>query len=184
MESAVPAARSRSVTWNDPRVALASMRTLAGLDYLKLVVAGQMPAPPMASLMNIRLTEVDRGRAVFETVPEEYHYNPLGMVHGGLAATILDSAMGCAVHSSLDAGDRYTTIEIKVNYLKAMSLETGRVRAIGTLVHIGRTTALAEGKLVGADGVLYAHGTSTLLIKRTDQRSQAAPASTSSAPSE
>jgi len=176
--------RTRTVTWIDPGPALAAMRSMSGIDYLKLVVAGKMPSAPIGSLMNIRLVEVDRGRAVFEGVIEEYHYNPLGIVHGGVAATILDSAMGCAVSSMLEAGDRYTTIEIKVNYMKPMTLETGRVGGLGTLVHIGRTTALAEGRLVGADGTLYAHATSTLLIKRNDQRSQTAAASTSSGPSE
>ena len=144
----------------------AAMRTLPGLEALKAVIAGQVPAPPMASLMNIRIIEVERGRVVFEGMPEEYHYNPLGTVHGGMAATLLDSAMGCCVHSCLDAGDRYTTLEIKVNYLKALTLDTGRVRGVSTIVHLGRTTALAEARVVDDRDVVYAHATSTCLIKR------------------
>jgi uncharacterized protein (TIGR00369 family) len=158
--------RTHTVTWHDPRGAFATMRTVAGLEYLRRVVAGELPAPPMAHLMNIRLVEIERGRAVFEGRPEEYHYNPMGIIHGGMAATLLDSAMGCSVHSCLEARDRWTTLEIKVNYLKAMTADTGVVRATATIVHIGRTTALAEARVVGTDETLYAYGTSTCLIKR------------------
>ncbi|MGH9174180.1 MAG: PaaI family thioesterase, partial [Vicinamibacterales bacterium] len=125
--------------------------------------------PPMGVLMNIRLVEAERGYIVFEGTPEEYHYNPLGTIHGGFAATLLDSAMGCCVHSCLDAGDRYTTLEIKVNYLKALTSDTGLVRAISNIVHVGRTIALADARLVDARDTLYAHASSTCLIKRHDQ---------------
>ena len=145
-------------------------RRTNGLEYLQEVAAGRVPPAPIWRLMKIRLVEVERGRAVFEITPDEFHYNPLGMVHGGVAATILDSAMGCSLHTCLEPDDRYTTIEIKVNYLKAMTTATGPVRGIGTILHLGRTTALSEGRLVGADGALYAHATSTLLIKRGEAR--------------
>jgi uncharacterized protein (TIGR00369 family) len=154
------------VTWDDPAEALAAKRSEAGLTYLQQVVAGVYPAPPMGRLMNLRLTEIERGRAVFETIPEEYHYNPLGIVHGGLAATLLDSAMGCCVHSCLNAGDRYTTIELKVSYMKAMTTETGPVRGIATIINVTRTVALAEARVIDRDGTIYAHATSTCLIKR------------------
>jgi uncharacterized protein (TIGR00369 family) len=121
----------------------------------------------MAELMNIRLVEVDKGRVVFEGTPEEYHYNPMGMIHGGLAATLLDSALGCSVNSCLAAGDFYTTLELKVNYLRPLTLDTGTVRAVATILHIGRTTALAEGRVVDADDKLYAYASSTFLIRRT-----------------
>jgi uncharacterized protein (TIGR00369 family) len=163
-------ARTRVVEWQDPRAALDLRYRMNGLEYLQGVVDGRIPAPPIARLMDIRLVEVERGRAVFEMTPDESHYNPLGMVHGGVAATILDSAMGCSLHSWLEPDDRYTTIEMKVNYLKAMTTATGRVRGIGTIVHVGRTTALSEGRLVGEDDTLYAHATSTLLIKRAAPR--------------
>jgi uncharacterized protein (TIGR00369 family) len=158
--------RVRTFHWDDPRVASTAMRTLSGVEALRAVIAGQFPPPPMARLMNIRLIEVERGRIVFEATPEEYHYNPLGTIHGGFAATLLDSAMGCCVHSCLDAGDRYTTLEIKVNYLNALTLETGRVRSIATIVHIGRTTALADARIIDDRDTVYAHATSTCLIKR------------------
>ena len=162
------AARSRTFTWGDSAITRAAVRDLAGLDALKRVMAGDLPAPPMGRLMNIRLVEVERGYVVFEGTPEEYHYNPMGIVHGGMAATLLDSAMGCCVHSCLDAGDRYTTLDIKVSYLKAMTVATGLVRGIAKIVHIGRTVALAEARLVDANDTIYAHATSTCLIKRRD----------------
>jgi uncharacterized protein (TIGR00369 family) len=131
-----------------------------------MVVNGELPPPPMAHLMDIRLTEVEKGKAVFRGTPQEFHYNPLGSVHGGYGATLLDSAMGCAVHSVLDAGDIYTTLEFKINFLRAMTHETGEVRGVGTIVHAGRTTAIAEGKIEDAAGKLYAFATTTCQIKR------------------
>jgi uncharacterized protein (TIGR00369 family) len=164
--SSSSAPRTRTVTWDDPSVALAAKGRESGLTYLQQVVAGVYPPPPIGRLMNLRLTEIERGRAVFETTPEEYHYNPLGIVHGGLAATLLDSAMGCCVHSCLNAGDRYTTIELKVSYMKAMTTETGPVRGIATIINVTRTVALAEARVIDRDGTIYAHATSTCLIKR------------------
>lgn len=160
--------RSRTFTWDDSRITWADER-LSGIEVLREVVAGRRPPPPMGRLMNIRLVEVDRGRVVFEGVPKEYHYNPMGVVHGGMAATLLDSAMGCCVHSCLDAGDRYTTLDIKVTYLKAMTVETGVVRGIANIVHIGRRVALAEARVVDTSETIYAHATSTCLIKRVDR---------------
>ena len=160
------ATRSRTFGWEDAEIRRAAVHSLSGLEALRAVIAGTLPAPPMGRLMNIRLVEIERGHAVFEATPAEYHYNLMGMVHGGMAATLLDSAMGCAVHSCLEAGDRYTTIEIKVNYLRALTVATGVVRATATIVHIGATTALAEARMVDAAGTIYAHATSTCLIKR------------------
>ena len=120
----------------------------------------------MARLMNIRITEVEEGRVVFEGMPQEYHYNPLGVVHGGMAATLLDSALGCCVNSHLAAGDFYTTLELKVNYLRPLTIDTGTVRAIAKTVHIGRSTALVEGRVVDANERIYAYASSTCLIRR------------------
>jgi uncharacterized protein (TIGR00369 family) len=164
-----PTTRTRTITWQDPKPALEALRTESGLSYLKQVVAGVYPAPPIAHLMNLRLVEVDRARVVFETTPEEYHYNPLGIVHGGLAATLLDSAMGCAVATCLEAGDRYTTLELKVNYLKPLTLDTGPVRGVATIISVSRTVALAEARLTDSDGTIYAHATSICLIKRAER---------------
>ena len=159
-------ARTRLVTWDDPRPMAALRSTMSGLEILKAVIDGRIPRPPMGRLMNIWLAEAERGHIVFEADLGEYHYNPLGMIHGGFAATLLDSAMGCCVHSTLAAGDLYTTIDIKVNYLKALTIETGRVRGVADLIHIGRTTALVEARMLDAAGVVYAHATSTCLIRR------------------
>ena len=131
-----------------------------------MVINGELPPPPMAQLMDIRLVDVEKGKAVFRGTPQEFHYNPLGSVHGGYGATLLDSAMGCAVHSVLEAGDTYTTLEFKINFLRALTHETGEVRGIGTIVHAGRTTAIAEGKVEDASGKLYAFATTTCQINR------------------
>lgn len=158
--------RTRMITWEDPRTIVEAARGKAGLETLREVIAGRLPPPPMGRLMNIRLTVANRGEVVFEGVPEEYHYNPMGIVHGGMAATILDSALGCCVYTCVEAGDAWTTLDIKVSYLKAMTVETGLVRAIAKTIHVGRTVALAEARLVDVNDVIYAHATSTCLIKR------------------
>jgi uncharacterized protein (TIGR00369 family) len=159
--------RTRTFSWDDPTLIHTNLRSLPGLEFLQRVATGEFPPPPMARLMNIKLTQVEQGRIVFEGRPEEYHYNPLGVVHGGMAATLLDSALGCCVSSHLDAGDLYTTLELKVNYLRPLTMETGTVRAIATTLHIGRTTALVEGKVLDADDRLYAYASSTCLIRRS-----------------
>ncbi|HEX8567741.1 MAG TPA: PaaI family thioesterase [Pyrinomonadaceae bacterium] len=159
-------ARTRAVSWEDPRVLAKMGRELSGLEYLRKMQSGEIPPPPIGALMDFALAEIDEGRAVFTVEPAEYHYNPIGMVHGGLAATLLDSAMGCAVQSMLPAGVAYTTLEIKVNYVRAMTTETGVVRCEAKIVHIGGRTAVAEGKIIDAKEKLYAHGTTTCLIFR------------------
>jgi uncharacterized protein (TIGR00369 family) len=159
-------ARTRTITWADPRALAETGRGLSGLEYLRKIVAGDLPRPPIGALMDFQLAELGEGRAVFTVEPAEYHYNPIGVVHGGLAATLLDSAMGCAVHSMLPAGAGYTTLEIKVNYIRAMTSETGRVRCEASIVHLGGRTATAEGRVLDKEGKLYAHGTTTCIIFR------------------
>jgi uncharacterized protein (TIGR00369 family) len=161
------AVRERTFRWDDPLVGAAAARGLSGLAYLQAMRAGEYPAPPLAHALGFELAEVEDGRAVFELVPEEYHYNPIGMVHGGVAATLMDSAMGCAVQSRLPAGTGYTTLEMKVNLLRAITVDTGRVRCEGSLIHAGRSTALAEARLTDSGGRLLAYATSTCLLLRT-----------------
>ena len=157
--------RSRTITWHDPVATAARALELSGLEYLQAIAAGELPPPPIAALMDMGPIEVDEGRAVFVAEPAEFHYNPIGVVHGGLAATLLDSAMGCAVQTTLPAGDAYTTLEVKVNYVRPMTRETGRVLAEATIVHRGGRIATAEGRIVSeADGKLLAHATTTCLI--------------------
>lgn len=160
------AGRMRTVSWEDPKALAAAAQGLTGLEFLQKVVSGELPRPPISALLNFGLTELEEGRAVFTVEPAEYHYNPIGVVHGGLAATLLDSAMGCAVHSALPAGAGYTTLEIKVNYVRALTAETGEVRCEGRVIHVGGRTATAEGKVLDAQGKLYAHATTTCLIFR------------------
>jgi uncharacterized protein (TIGR00369 family) len=138
---------------------------VTGLEFLRAIGAGELPGAPIAELLGIAPVEVEEGRVVFEAVPEPRHYNPIGTVHGGLAATLLDSAMGCAVHSTLPAGVGYTTVELKVNFTRPITSDTGRILSEGTVVHRGGRVATAEGRVFSeADGKLLAHGTTTCLI--------------------
>ncbi len=141
-------------------------RTMSGLEALRAVLDGRLPPPPIAVLMGFRITEVSEGRAVFTAVPAEYHYNPIGVVHGGLAATVLDSAMGCAVQSTLPAGAGYTTLDINVTFVRPLTRDTGLVTCEGTVIYVGSRMATAQARLTDADGKLYAHGTTTCLIMR------------------
>ena len=158
--------RTRTVTWEDPRALAKSAAGLSGMEYLNKIISGEFPPPPIGVLMNFRIAELSEGHAVFTVEPAEYHYNPIGVVHGGVAATLLDSAMGCAIHSTLPAGASYTTLEVKVNYIRAMSSETGLVRCEANAIHVGGRTATAEGKVIDEQGKLYAHGTTTCIIFR------------------
>jgi len=156
--------RVRTVEWDDPRPGARAGASMAGLDYLTAIVAGRLPAAPLARVLGFALAEVEPGRAVFEIEPMEFHYNPIGSVHGGVACTLLDSAMGCAVHTTLPAGTGYTTAELKVNLVRGITTATGLLRAEGKVIHRGNRIATAEGFLRDRDGRLYAHGTTTCLI--------------------
>lgn len=158
--------RRRTVTWHDPVQTARAARTMSGLQFLQTMVAGELPPPPLLGLLGIRAVEVSEGRMVFAVEPAESHYNPIGSVHGGLAATLLDSAMGCAVHSMLPAGTAYTTLEIKVNYLRPLTRETGVVTCEGKVIHLGGRIATAEARITDAAGKLYAHGTTTCIVVR------------------
>jgi uncharacterized protein (TIGR00369 family) len=156
--------RSLNVTWEDPIAAFAAGKALAGLDYMKEMIAGRIAPPPIMRLMGFRLAEVGEGLAIFECEPGEQHYNPIGVVHGGLAMTLLDSAMGCCVHTRLPANTGYTTLEAKVNLVRAITAKTGTIRATGKVIHLGGKTATAEARLEDSAGKLYAHGTTTCII--------------------
>ena len=142
---------------------------MRGLDYLRKIAAGEVPAPPISRLMGFTVVEADEGRAVFEATPGEEHYNPIGVVHGGLAATLLDSAMGVAVHATLGPGEGYTTLEIKVNFVRPITRDTGTVRAVGEVIHSGRRTATAQARLEDGAGRLLAHATTTCMILRAEE---------------
>jgi len=141
-----------------------AVKSLSGLELLRAALEGRLPVAPMAALMNMGFAAVEEGRVVFTGRPDAQHLNPLGSVHGGFAATILDSAMGCAVHTTLPAGVGYTTLEFKINLVRAMSVTTGEVRCEGWVVHRGRSIATAEGRLVDPNGKIVAHGSTTCMI--------------------
>ena len=165
------ASRTRVITWEDPTAAVQKGKTISGIEYLKALQTGELPPPPIAVLMDMWITEVSEGRVVFAAEPAEYHYNPLGTVHGGFTATLLDSALGCVVQSMLPAETGYTTVELKVNYLRPITTKTGMVYCEGKIIYVGGRIATAEGRLTDAQGKLYAHGTTTCVILRSSSPS-------------
>ena len=142
----------------------AQLASYSGLEALQALLRGELPTPPIARTLDFSLSEVEQGRAVFIGTPQRMHYNPLNCVHGGYHATLLDTAMGCAVHSTLAAGQAYTTLELKINFVRALTEATGPIRAEAEIVHVGRQVATAQGRIVDAAGRLYSHGTTTCLI--------------------
>jgi uncharacterized protein (TIGR00369 family) len=156
--------RSLSITWDDPHAAFAASKGLSGIEYMHQMIAGAIAVPPIMKLLDYRLARVAQGEAVFECSPGEQHYNPIGVVHGGLAMTLLDSAMGCAVHTTLPVGMGYTTLEVKVNLVRAITKASGLMRCTGKVIYSGKRIATAEARLEDASGKLYAHGTTTCMI--------------------
>lgn len=158
------AARSRTIEWDDPTITASAVGERSGLEFLREILAGRLPSPPIAATLGFELEEVDHGRAVFALAPGEEHYNPIGSVHGGVYATLLDSATGCAVQSILPPGTGYTSLDLSVKFLRPVTVDTGKVRAVGTVVTSGRRTALAQAELLDSTDRLLAHATSTCLI--------------------
>ena len=153
------------MTWQDPRGLAARATEGSGLEFLRAIVSGELPKAPIQELLGFELDEAEEGRVVFSIEPGEQHYNPIGSVHGGVAATLLDSAMGAAVHSTLPEGAGYVTLEVKFNLVRAITADTGRVVAEGRIIHRGRSVATVEGSLRAEGDKLLAHGTSTCLIR-------------------
>lgn len=159
--------RRRVISWEDPLHTLEKGKEMSGLAYLTAIQAGKLSSPPMAALIGMRIHEVSEGRVVFTAEPAEYHYNPVGSVHGGLAATLLDSAMGCSVLSLLPAGTIFTTLELKVNFLRPMTGQTGPVYCEGKIISAGKRIATAEGRVTDINGKIYAHATTTCMLLRS-----------------
>lgn len=159
-----PGGRTRTIRWEDPLATADRGRGLSGLEFLEGIRTGAIPPPPIAVLLGLSPVEFAEGRATFAVVPDEFHYNPIGVVHGALAAALLDTAMGCAVHSRLPRGQAYTTIDIQVRYVRPLTRDTGRVVCIAEAVHVGRKLATAEGRVVDGAGKLYATGTTSCMI--------------------
>jgi len=139
-------------------------RGLSGIEYFRKMMAGELPPPAMLELLDIRLVEVDEGRVVFSATADERFYNGTGVAHGGFAATLLDTALGCAINSTMPVGKRFTTLELKVNLTRPLTKEVGPLRCEAKVVHVGGRTATSEGRIVDARGKLYAHGTTTCIV--------------------
>jgi uncharacterized protein (TIGR00369 family) len=143
---------------------LETMKGMSGLDYLQRIVDGRLPRPPITETLGFALAEVKPGFALFTMTPHFRHYNPIGTVHGAVAATLLDSCMSCSVQTHFEAGTGYTTLEIKVNMVRPITEKTGLIRAEGRSLHVGRRSATAEGRIIDAAGTLLAHGTTTCMV--------------------
>jgi uncharacterized protein (TIGR00369 family) len=160
--------RTRSVTWDDPMISAQAATTMSGLAFLQALARGELPVPPIARLLDFQLVEIEEGRVVFTLQPAEFHYNPIGVVQGGVPSAVLDAALGCAVHSTLPAGVAYTTVELHVNLLRPLTRDTGQLRCEAEVIHVGRTVGTAQARLMDSQGKLYSHGTTTCLIFRPE----------------
>lgn len=158
--------RQRVYRWGDPSVSAAAARDLDGITFFREILAGRLPAPPIMDTLGFNAVSFGPGRAVFELTPTEYQYNPIGSVHGGVYATLLDSACGCAVHTMLPAGVHYTSLDLSVRFLRPITSATGRLVCEGTVDHLGTRTALAQARLTSEDGKLFGQATSSCMIFR------------------
>ena len=156
--------RTRMYSWDDPFALRDAMTGRSGLELMQAMARGELPPPPIAQTLGFRLVEAEHGRALFECEPAEYHYNPIGTVHAGLAMTLMDSAMGLAYVTTQVEPTLWTTLEMKSNFTRALSAGTGTVRCIGSVIHPGRRVVTTEARIEDSEGRLYAHGTSTILV--------------------
>ena len=158
------AARSRTFTWSDPAANATELGRRGGLELMRAMIAGEIAAPPVMHLIDMGRMEADEGRVAVELIPQEFHYNPLGTVHGGVLSTLLDTAAACAVHTTLPAGIGYTSLDLNAKFLRPVTVASGNLRCAGRVLQRGRRTALAEARLTDAAGRLVAHATSSCLI--------------------
>jgi len=156
--------RTRVYDWTDPIELFKKASTISGSEFLNGIINGELSLPPIAKTLDFHPVEFDNEKIIFEFQPQEFHYNPIGSIHGGVISTVLDTVMGCAVHAHLPKGKGYTTLEVKVNFTKPVSLRSGRITAEGKLIHLGKSTALVESHLKDDEGKLYAYGTSTYML--------------------
>jgi uncharacterized protein (TIGR00369 family) len=162
--SADDSKRRRIVEWDDPTIGPRAARALSGMQYLEAMHSGELPPPPITRLVGFAFEALAEGRVVFAFTPGEEHANPMAGTHGGVLTTVLDSAMGCAIATKLAVGQGYTTLELKINFVRPVTHATGRLLGEGRIVHMGTKTATAEGFLRDAEGKLYAHATTTCLL--------------------
>jgi uncharacterized protein (TIGR00369 family) len=164
MEQTRAGERSRTFSWIDPAINAAYVGRHSGLAMLRAMIEGELPTPPVLQMLGVDGFEVEEGRVTVLLTPQEFHYNPLGTVHGGVLATVLDTATGCAVHSMLPAGVGYTSVDLTTKFLRPVTVGSGQLRCEGTVLSLGRRTALAQATLTDSAGRLAAHATSTCLI--------------------
>jgi uncharacterized protein (TIGR00369 family) len=162
------AVRERTHTWADPLETAGSMAGLSGMEFFAAMAEGKVARPPIMDTLDFDGVTFAEGQVEFRLTPREFHYNPIGTVHGGVVATLLDSACGCAVHTRLPAGVFYTSLDLAVKFLRPVSVASGQITAVGSVVHLGRRTALAEGRLLDAEGRLCATATSSCLVMRPE----------------
>ncbi|GAA1458122.1 PaaI family thioesterase [Williamsia maris] len=158
--------RTRTITWDDPMATASAAAGRTGLQFVQALAAGEVPAPPIMNLTGAQLVSAESGRVVFSLEPAEYHYNPIGSVHGGIIATLLDSAAGCAVQTMLEEGVGYTSLDLSVKYLRGIRADTGLITCTGSVVHAGRRTALAQAEIRDGNDRLLASATSSCVILR------------------
>jgi uncharacterized protein (TIGR00369 family) len=158
--------RTRTFSWQDPMIGAKAALEMTGLEYLEAIGRGELPPPPIMATLDIKPHQVSEGHVSFKLTPAEYHYNPIGTVHGGVISTLVDSAMACAIHTLLPKGTAYTTLELKVNFLKPLKSSTGKVICEGKTIHVGGRVATAEARVTDEAGTLYAHATTTCIIMR------------------
>ncbi|NMM50834.1 PaaI family thioesterase [Marinigracilibium pacificum] len=156
--------RSRTYTWNNPLEIFDKAMILTGIDFIKAMFEGEIPPPPIMNTLDFKMSELNEGNVVFEFHPGEYHYNPIGSVHGGVITTILDSAIGCSLHTTIQKNTAYTTLEIKINFLRKITQDTGILKTRTSIKHSGKSTALIESDLEDEAGKVYAHAVSTCMI--------------------
>ena len=161
--------RERTFSWADPVAIARAAAGLSGAEFFAAISEGKIPPPPVMRALDFDAVSFGEGRAVFRVTPQEFHYNPIGMVHGGVFATLLDSACGCAVHTMLPADVFYTSLDLSVKFLRPVTVDTGPITAEGTVVHLGRRTALVEARITDGAGKVYATATSSCLVLRPDQ---------------
>ncbi len=162
--------RKRTHEWANPLEMAEKAKSMSGFDFLNGILKGELPPAPIAETLGFYPLSLEKGKVVFEFEPKEFHYNPIGTVHGGVITTVLDTVMGCSIQSDLPQGLAYTTLELKVNFLKAVTIKSGKLKSTGKIIHIGKTTALVEADLKSESGQVYAHGVSTCMIFNLKER--------------
>ena len=162
--------RTRTVTWQDPSAGAEAAMKLTGIEWLRAMSRREAPPPPLADVLGFKLETIESGEVTVTLEPAEFQYNPMGVLHGGMAATLFDSALGCAVQSMLPPGYIAPTMQLQVSYVRPITVQTGKVSCTGKVIHMGKKSATAEGRIIDGDGKLYAHSTGTFILSGPEER--------------